>query len=142
VLKDVELTSKKSVNKLQTLHDDIERLLGGGKIERNDLNNLLLNCTNSNPTLTKLRDFVYLRNLKLVEKAVKDDKYRDFVGRVKNVKAEATSKEIDAAFFKLISPYFEYWDGLWRFMEFSSGRVRKVDVIDPTDIQKLYSYLD
>jgi len=142
IFKDVELKANLPLSKLQKIHDDIGALLGGGKIERNDLNNLLLNCTNDSVILLKLRDFVYLRNLKILEKVVKDDKYKDFVGRIKNLKGGANSNNIDKAFFKLIHPYLHYWDGLWRFVDFSKGRVKGVNVIDPEDIRQFNSYLD
>ena len=140
-LLNVELTAETPMTKLQKIYEDISLLLGGG-MERNDLNHLLINCNNTNPTLQKLKDYVYLRNLKILEKAVKHSKYKDFVTKTKSLKGGSSSKSIDAAFLKTVSPYFHYWDGLWRFIDYSGGKVRSVDVLDPSDINQLNGYLE
>jgi hypothetical protein len=142
VLANIELSQNTPMSKLQQTYDEISNIIGGSNIERNDLNNMLINCTNTNPTLQKLKDYVYLRNLKILEKTIKTDKYNDFVTKIKNLKGGASSKSIDGAFFKVIKPYFGYWDGLWRFIDFNRGKVRGVDVIDPNDIKQLTGYLE
>lgn len=141
MIKDIELNQSTPLSKLEKVHEDISQLLGGGYIERNDLNHLLVNCSNGNTTLQKLKDVVYLRNLKITEKAIKNDKYKDFVTKTQNIKG-GTSKTIDRAFLNLIQPYFGYWDGLWRFMDYSKGKIKSIDVLDPEDIKKFNSYLE
>lgn len=141
MIKDIELSPGTPLSKLEKMHEDISQLLGGGHIERNDLNHLLINCSNNNPTLQKLKDVVYLRNLKITEKAIKNDKYKDFVSRMVNIKGGNT-KKIDKAFLQLIQPYFGYWDGLWRFVDYSKGKIKGIDVLDPEDIEKFNSYLE
>jgi hypothetical protein len=143
MIKDIELSQSTSLSKLEKVHDDISQLLGGGHIERNDLNHLLINCSNGNSTLQKLKDVVYLRNLKITEKAIKNDKYKDFVTRMMTSKGgNVTNKKVDKAFLELIRPYFGYWDGLWRFIDHSKGKIKSIDVLDPEDIEKFNSYLE
>lgn len=141
ILKGVELKADTPMTTLQKAHDEIAKLLGGGVVERNDLNNLLINCTNDNVTLKKLRDFAYLRNLRIVEKTVRHAKYKEFVEKMKGLKGGVPSKSIDKAFLQLIKPYFDYWDGVWRFIDFTGGKVRGIDVIDPEDVERFNSYL-
>lgn len=140
ILKDIELSPSTPMTQLQQVYDKITELIGGN-IERNDINNMLINCNNSNPILGKLKDFVYLRNVRILEKAIKHDKYKDFVSKIQHG-GSYSSRNVDSAFFKLVNPYFNYWDGLWRFIDFGKGKVRSVDVLDPSDIKQLNGYLN
>ena len=114
-----------------------------GVFERNDVNHLLKNCENKSETLQKLKDFVYLKNVRTLEKTVKDDKYTDFTNNIKKLRGSGiSSKEIDRAFIKVVKPYFEYWDGVWKFIELNGSKIKKVDIIDPIDLQLFYEHLE
>ena len=129
------------LTKLQKIHDEIEKLFVPGVFERNDVNHILKNCESKNETLQSLRDYVYLRNVRMLEKAIKDDKYKDFMERIKSLKGDVSTKAIDRSFIKVVKPYFDYWDGVWKFIETNGGRIKSIDIIDPSDLQTFYDHL-
>jgi hypothetical protein len=129
------------LSKLQKIHDDIERLFVPGVFERNDVNHLLKNCESKNEALKRLKDYVYLRNVRMVERAIKDDKYNEFVGRIKSLKDGVSSRVIDRSFIKVVKGYFEYWDGVWKFIEANGTKIKNIDIIDPADQQSFYDHL-
>lgn len=128
-------------SRLQKVHDDIEKLFVPGVFERNDVNQLLKNCESKNEALQRLKDYVYLRNVRLMERAIKDDKYKDFVERTKSLKADVSTRAIDKAFIKVVKGYFEYWDGVWKFIESNGSKIKSIDILDPKDRQVFYDHL-
>jgi hypothetical protein len=126
---------------LDNIHNSIELIAKELEIYTNDINRILVYCTNTHPTIKKLKDFTYLKNIKLVEKAIKDEKYKLCLNKLleecnKKLKKQLILKDIETQLIILWNKYFTYWNGFWKYIIHEKGRIKKVEFIDPTDIDE------
>lgn len=130
-----------TLDKVQT---SIEKTAKDNEIFENDINILILNCDSKNIILEKLRDFVHLRNVQMLNKAIKSSKYKKFINQLKDEylsrnKVDITEKDLERKLLLIWQKYFEYFNGLWKFVEYNNGKIIKIDFIDPKDKEEFLS---
>jgi hypothetical protein len=134
------------LKKLDKLHKEIEGVATGLDMQKNEINRLLLHCDNEHPVLHELKNFAVLRNVRLLEKAVKDAKYKEFLGKVAASASNALDKpvpvaQMEKALTTLWNRYLNYWDGYWHSIEYSNGRIKGIEIVDPNEFQELIGIL-
>lgn len=134
------------LKKLDKLHKEVEAAAAALDMQKNEINRLLLHCDNEHPVLHELKNFVVLRNVRLLEKAVKDPKYKDFLNKVSAAASNALDKTIpisqmEKALSTHWNRYLNYWDGYWHAIEYSNGRIKSIEIVDPNEFQELLNLI-
>lgn len=137
----VEINKDTKLSKLYTIHNTIETIAKENDIYTNDINRLLIYCDNPNPTIKKLKEFTYLKNIKLIEKAIKDSKYKTLIKTLIEEcikqKKNVNEKKIERTLVLIWNKYFPYWNGFWKYITYEKGMIKKIEFFDPTDIEEL-----
>jgi hypothetical protein len=128
---------------LEILHNQISLIAKENEIYDIDINKLILYCDNTNATLKNLKDLTYLKNIKLVEKTIKDNKYKAFINSLQNEYKKQTGLDItelvlEQKLLKLWEKYFNYWNGFWKFINCDKGKIKSIEFLDPLDIKELF----
>ena len=136
----INLNKEINLKKLENYKNEINEIGYKYNIHNSDINRLLLQCTNNHNGLNLLKDFTLLRNIKLLEKTIKNSKYLDFINNLKE-KEKLNSKEIDLGLTKFWNKYLTHWDGFWKFIDYSGGNIKKIEILDPKDYQEFIACL-
>jgi len=133
----------RELHELDKVQLTITKIAKENEIFEIDINRLILYCNSKNSTLDKLKDFVHLRNLKLLDKAIKSSKYKKFIDQLKEEYkskkgVSKTEKDIESKLLEIWEKYFTYFNGLWKFIEYENGKVSRIGFIDPIDKEQFF----
>ncbi len=142
-----QLSNSMSYKKLEKIHKNISAIADSQGIRNSDINRLLLYCDNDHEALRWLKDFAVLRNVKLLEFVIHDPKYNDFLATLsenmpKIGAAPIKKSRLEKALTVLWNKYLSYWDGYWHSIEIVNGKLKKIEIVDPSEYQKLLDILN
>ena len=132
---------KMNLNALNKIYNKINEKTKNNDLQINDINRLLLYCDNDNECLKKLKNFVYLHNVRFLEKLSTDKKYKEFIDKLSIQLKDYKKDKIEKALIKLWNKYINYWNAYWRFVEYSNTNIKSIEIIDPDDYKEILDYL-
>lgn len=136
------VTIKLDFKKLDKIHKKIEQEAILNNLHNNDLNRLLLYCDNSSPILKSLKNFVILRNVRFLEKVIKDVKYKEFINKLVNNIKNTSINQVEKALTTIWNKYLEYWNGNWHFIDYSNGKIKSIEILDPEEYKNLIAQIN
>ena len=147
---DEEITKKKcsEINKLHQKTYNTINIESSG-INVNDINHIILNYNKENTDVELIKKFIKLKNLNDIKQIIESQLWDPFITKLSdnlfNKEFKLNNKKfkhlVEKGVYKLLKSTIEQFRGCWEIAEFKDGKLKKLEIIEPEQIDYITNYI-